>query len=177
MINREFSIYESPFSDETKKLRLNSMLASLLCLFVGLTGKLPYEFSLLGIDFSSDQQQIVGWFMLAVSTYLFVHFMSSAFVELASWVHPFYRGVVAKKKLLTHIAFDEEDFMNWDIFLEDSENKAEIKKAYLANADWYVQGKLRPLYFFIYPKLIVEVVVPMLTGVSGVVALCMLITK
>ena len=177
MSNREFSIYESPFSDETKKLRLNSMLASLLCLFIGTTGKLPSEFSLLGIKFTSDQQQIVGWFILLVSVYLFVHFISSAFVELAKWIHPFYKGVVAKKELLKHPAFDEEDFMDWSIFLEDSQDKGEIRKAHLAQADWYVQGKLRPLYFFIYPKLLVEIVAPLLAGLSGMVSLSMLITK
>ena len=60
MDKSDFTIYESPFSDETKKLRLNSLLASMLCLFIGLTKQLPSQFSFLGIKFTSAQQGLVG---------------------------------------------------------------------------------------------------------------------
>jgi hypothetical protein len=111
-MNKDFSIYDSPFSDETKRIRRNSLLASGLCLFIGLTGELPEKFALFGVTFSSAQQNTLGWFIFSVSLYFFVHFMSVACVEIARWIHPFYAGVLARRKLLKHPAFDITDFVN-----------------------------------------------------------------
>jgi len=149
----------------------------LLCLFIGVTEKLPSELSLLGIKFSSDQQQTVGWFIFIVTVYLFIHYISASCVEFAKWVHPFYKSVIAKRRLLKHPGFDEESFTDRDALLEDDQDRNSIIRKTLVKSDWYVQGKLRPLYFFIYPKLIVEILVPFLVGLLGLFYLFQLITS
>tara|TARA_R110001592_G_scaffold363017_1_gene679316 strand:- start:1077 stop:1340 length:264 start_codon:yes stop_codon:yes gene_type:complete len=86
-------------------------------------------------------------------------------------------GVIAKKKLLKHPAFDETDFMDWEIFLEDEHDKSNIRKKVLSQADWHAQKRLSFLYAFIYPKLIVEIFVPIVIGVLGLFKLYVLITS
>ncbi len=82
-MSKKFSIYDSPFSDETKTLRRNSLIASGLSLFIGLTNELPKQFSLLGVSFNSEQQETMSWFIFAVAAYLFLHFLSVGGVEFA----------------------------------------------------------------------------------------------
>jgi len=175
-MNKEFSIYDSPFSDETKKIRRNSLLASGLCLFVGLTGEIPEKLSLLGVSFTSAQKNILGWFMFAVALYLFLHFVSVACIETAKWIHPFYVRVLTKRKLLKHPAFNETDFMNIPgPFNEQDRNEiaAEAKE----ESEWRAQRKLKYLYNLIYLKLIIEVLVPMIIGVWGLLELVQLIRE
>ena len=168
-------IYESPFSDETKKLRLNSLLASGLCLFVGLTGELPEKFSLFGVSFTSSQQNILGWFIFSVAAYLYLHFLSVACVEIAKWIHPFYVAMFTKKKLLEHPAFDETDFMNLPGPF-DEQDRNDIAEEIELRSKWHVQGRLKYLYNLVYLKLTIEVIVPFVIGAWGLFELLQLIT-
>jgi hypothetical protein len=168
-MDKIFSIYESPLSDETKVLRRNSLLSSGLCLFIAMTGELPSQFSLLGVSFSANQQELIGWFILAVAFYFFLHFISMASVEVARWVHPIYRSVVTKKTLLEDYsyAFDEEDFVNIPEQVNEQDKNAMYKNA-KEYADMHVTSKLRWLYSLIYLKLAIEILVPVLIGVSSI---------
>lgn len=171
----EFSIYETPFTDETKKLRLNSLLASMLCLFIGVSKTLPSEPSLFGISFTSSQQQTVGWFIFFVSLYLFVHFLSAAAVEIAKWINPFLKAIVGNNELIKHPAFDKSDLVDWERFLDNEQDKNTIAKKIFAAAVRSVQGRLRPLYMFIYPKLFVEIFIPIALGLAGLTMMAKLI--
>lgn len=175
-MNKDFSIYNSPFSEETRKIRLNCLLPSGLCLFIGLTGELPERFSLLGISFSTEQQTVVGWFIFAISLYIYIHFVSVASIEIAKWIHPFFKDAVAKRELLKHPAFDETDFIDIPYPI-DEHDKGQIAAQATDHADWRVQRKLRPLYGWVYPKLVLEIAVPYLFGLSGLVMLGLLITS
>ena len=176
-MNKEFSIYDSPFSEETKKIRRNSLVLSGLSLFIGLSGNLPKELSLFGLTFTPLQQNIIGWFILAVALYHYLHFLSVALVELAKWIHPFYAELLTKKRLVKHHpAFDETDFM--DIPDPNSEyDKGTIyentKKEYI----WQTQNKLKYLYNWVYLKLVIEIIVPIIIGTWGLIELFNLITN
>jgi len=95
-MNKPFSIYDSPFSDETKKIRRNLLVASCACLFVGLSGEIPNNLIFIGYVMP-NHQALIGWFMFAISTYLFIHFLSIACIEVAMWIHPFYTAILTKK--------------------------------------------------------------------------------
>ncbi|WP_429012748.1 hypothetical protein [Aeromonas hydrophila] len=169
-MDKKFSIYESPLSDETKVLRRNSLLLSGLCLFIAITGELPSQFALLGVSFSANQQGLIGWFILAVAVYFFLHFISMASVEVARWIHPIYRSAVTKKTLLEDYshAFDEEDFVNIPGQVNE-QDKNDMYKNAKEYADVHVTSKLRWLYSLIYLKLTIEILVPVLIGLSSMI--------
>ena len=177
-MSESFSIYESPFSDETKVLRRNSLLSSGICLFIGITGELPTKFALLGVSFSATQQDLIGWFILAVSAYFYLHFVSIAAVEVAKWIHPFYTRVMTKKILLKEYshAFDESDFH--DIPPEINEqDKNDMGAHAKTDADWRVSKKLNWLYSLIYLRLTIEILVPVAIGIWAMVKMIVLITS
>ena len=175
-MNKEFSIYDSPFSDETKKLRLNSLLATGLCLFIGITGELPEKFALFGVSFTSAQQNILGWFIFSVAAYIFLHFTSLAAIEIAKWIQPFCVYVLTKRELLKHPAFDETDFMNIPGPYND-QDRNEIAAAAEEESEWKVQKVLKFLYNLVYLKLAIEILAPFIIGVWGLFKLLQLITN
>ena len=177
-MSEKFSIYDSPFSDETKVLRRNSLLLSGICLFIGLTGELPSKLALLGVSFTTSQQSIIGWFLVAFLAYFYLHFISNAAVEIAKWVHPFFKIVSAKKIMLTRYshAFDETDFVNIPDQVNE-QDKNDMQADALSAADWEIANKLSWLYRMIYLKLTIEIVVPVALGLWSMVQLLVLITS
>jgi len=177
-MSEKFSIYDSPFSDETKVLRRNSLLISGICLFIGLTGELPSKLALLGVSFTTPQQSIIGWFLFAVLVYFFLHFISNAAIEIAKWIHPFFKIISAKKIMLTHYshAFDESDFANIPDEVNE-QDKNDMQADALSSADWEVTNKLSWLYRMIYLKLTIEVIAPVGLGLWAMVQLLVLITS
>ncbi|MGK0399387.1 MAG: hypothetical protein ACJA0I_001689 [Gammaproteobacteria bacterium] len=177
-MSETFSIYDSPFSDETKVLRRNSLLLSGICLFIGLTGELPSKFALLGVSFTTPQQNIIGWFLFAVLGYFYLHFISNAAVEVAKWIHPFFKIISAKKIMLTRYphAFGEEDFADIPAQVNEQDKK-DMQADALSAADWQITNKLSWLYRMIYLKLTIEVVAPVFLGVWAMVQLFVLITN
>lgn len=175
-MNKGYSIFNSPFSDETKKLRLNSMLASGLCLFIGSTGQLPEKFGLLGVSFTSTQQNTLGWFILSVSLYLFLHFASLAIVDIARWIEPFLIEVSTRRTLLKHPAFDATDFMDITGPM-DEQDKSKIIASVKEESRWKIQGSLKYLYNFVYLKIAIEILPPFIIGIWGFFALVQLITR
>ena len=177
-MKKQFSIHDEPFSDETKVLRRNCMISSGICLFIGLTGELPEKFSMLGISFSSKQQQVISWFIFGVSLYLFLHFLSMAVVEFAKWIHPLFTKTIKKKVLLTRYshAFSEVDFHN----IPDEVNQQDLNSMSddaESEAEWQAQRKLRLLYGFIYIRLFIEVLFPVCLSLWGMFELAWLITN
>lgn len=175
-MKKQFSIFDNPFSDETKKLRLNCLLSSGLCLFIGVSGQLPQKFSLLGVSFDAVQKVNVGWFIFAVSLYMYLHFLFSASIEIAKWIHPFFKWHIEKRELLKHPAIDESDFVN----IPEQVNEQDLNEVYAEShefADGYVRQKLGVLYGFIYPKLATEVLTPLIVGATGLIWLAVLIIR
>ncbi len=171
-----FTIYDSPFSEDTKKIRRNLLVASCICIFIGITNQLPSSFALWGAKFNADQQPLVGWFIFSVTVYLYLHFIAAAGVEIAKWVQPFYEGVIEKKKLLQHPAFDETD---WIEFLgsDDHHDLEQVQKMAKAEAKIYVQKRLRHLYSLIYLQLAIEALIPIFVGAYALIDLFLLVNK
>ncbi len=177
-MSTKFSIYDSPFSDEAKTLRRNSLIASGLSLFIGLTGELPKQFSLLGVTFNSQQQDTMSWFIFAVTGYLFLHFLSVGGVEFAKWVHPFFAARKKKKILLERYpaAFSVEDFAYVPPPVNEQDLNDMEEDAW-ESAKWQVQRNLSMFYKLIYLRLTLEVIAPLLIGVWGMFELGELILK
>ncbi|CAK1770883.1 SMODS and SLOG-associating 2TM effector domain-containing protein [Vibrio crassostreae] len=175
-MSKKFSIYDTPFSEETKVIRRNSLIASGLSLFIGLTGELPKQFSLLGVSFSSQQQETMSWFIFTVSAYLFLHFLSVGGVEFAKWVHPFLSSRKQKEILLTRYshAFWDDDF-GYIPTQVDEADKADMARDALEEAHWKVQSNLRMVYRLIYVRLFLEIIVPLVLGGWGLYELAVLI--
>lgn len=178
-MNNQFSVYVSPLSEETTKLRRNAMLSSLICLFIAYTEKLPQKLSLLGITFDSpEKQMVVGWFLFFVSSYLFLHFISVASIEVAKWLHPLVSQKILKSDLLKHPAFDETDFIEgFPGHPIDEQDLNIITEAAKKDADRHTYKRLRFLYGFIYIRLFIEILLPVIIGIYGLYKLGLLITS
>jgi len=171
-----FSIDESPFSEETVKLRRNALLASLICLFIGLTEKLPEKIAVLGVSFDAPKQNLVGWFIFSVSLYLFIHFISVAFIEVKQWIQPKLIDSTTRNKLLEYIQFDPTDFIDLPCDPHKA-SKNQIADSTRKDVEWQMRRKLRFLNFFSYLRLIIELIVPILVGVWGLVEIYSLVAK
>jgi hypothetical protein len=166
-MNNAFSIYDSPFSEETKKLRRNLLFASSVCIFIGLTNHLPSSFGLWGAKFDTQQQTVISWLLLSLTLYHFLHFFASASIELAKWIQPFYEGLVAKKRALKHPDYDETD---WEELLREDDPDPEGIVAFAKiHAQIHVEKRLRYLYNFIYLKLFIEILLPIAIGIFGLI--------
>ena len=49
-----------PLSERTEKQKRNALLMCLVCLFIGITGKLPESFNLLGLTFDDTDKNTMG---------------------------------------------------------------------------------------------------------------------
>ncbi|MBV1883716.1 MAG: hypothetical protein KUG82_18905 [Pseudomonadales bacterium] len=168
----KFDIYESPFSEETRNIRRNSLLACGLCLFIGLTENLPSKFGLLGLSFDVRQQYVIGWFILSVALYHFLHFLASGGIEFVNWIKPRFIDLVMTKKANETGLFDDDssgDFYEGGNELDPSKIASEIKQASLVK----VEHRLRYLYKIIFLKLVIEVLVPVVVAIWGLTALAL----
>tara|TARA_R110000764_G_scaffold53078_1_gene115329 strand:+ start:1854 stop:2396 length:543 start_codon:yes stop_codon:yes gene_type:complete len=177
-MKKEFSIYENPLSEETMKLRRNAIISAVVCLFISFSGALPTKISAIGLTFDKvEQQAILGWFIFFISLYLFLHFVSNAFVEVAKWLQPYIQSKVYKTELLKHPRFDETYFISQtDMgYSSDEQNANIISNCEYSNAEYTTKNKLKSLYFFIYLKLFIEIALPLILGMFGLFKLCVLI--
>ncbi|MGF1756445.1 hypothetical protein L4D76_00505 [Photobacterium sagamiensis] len=170
-----FSIFNNPFSDETMKLRRNCLLSTTVCLFVGLTETLPSKIALLGISFESNQQSIVGWFLFVLSLYTFLHFVSVAAVELAHWIKPFLVELETKKELLKHPGYDPVDFAYFNEPPQNSQDLNEVSAYTRKQAEIHINRKMAILFRWVYLKLVIEIIIPVIIGIWGLVMVAILI--
>ena len=68
------------YTEKLIKIKTKLLILSGISLFVGLTETLPTKIALLGLDFS-ENQNILGWFILFSTIYFFVYFCARAFFE------------------------------------------------------------------------------------------------
>ncbi len=179
-MKKEFSIYENPLSEETMKLRRNAILSAVVCLFISFSEALPTKISAIGLTFDKvEQQATLGWFIFSISLYLFLHFISNAFVEVAKWLQPYIQSKIYKAELLKHPAFDETHFIDQtDMgYAPDEQDLNVISRCEYSDAGYATKRKLKSLYFFIYLKLFIEIALPLILGVFGLCKLSMLITS
>lgn len=170
---KSFSIYENPISAETQILRRNSLLASSLCLFISLTKELPKSFAFFDVNFDASQQLNVGWFLFLVTLYLYLHFVANAGIELASWLEPLYSWVYAREELLKHPAFEREDFMDIPLPVDEFNLQDVQAEAAVVGKD-NAKKRLRHLYRLVYLKITLEIIIPLLIGLWGLVGLACL---
>lgn len=173
-MNKQFDIYNGPLSEDTKKIRRNLLIASCVCVFIGISEQLPTSFALWGAKLDSNQQPLIGWFIFTITSYLYLHFISSAGVEIAKWIQPFYESLREKEKLLKHPAFDETDWIEL-LDSDDPHNIEHVQKMATAEARYYVSNKLRHLYRLIYIQLAIEAIAPIIIGGYALIVLAVLI--
>ena len=104
-----FSIYDSPLSEETKRIKRNLLIASCVCIFISMTNQLPTTFSLWGAQFDTKQQEIVGWLLFSITLYFYLHFIAVAGIEISKWIQPFYEAVITRNRLIKNPEFDNTD--------------------------------------------------------------------
>jgi len=168
------NIYKGPFSDETKKLKRNLLLASIVSSFIGFTKELPRSISLLGISIDSTKQILVGWFIFFITLYFFLHFLAVACPELARWLQPFYQSKYKKEELLKHPAFDITDFLDIPSPVDEYDVSSVVEGAEY-DAKYKAMGKLKILYKFVYLKLFIEIILPVLFALFGLTILAITI--
>ena len=162
------SLYTSPLSEETKIIRRNNLFASSVCIFIGMTNELPTSFALWGATFTPEQQTTVGWLLLSVTAYLFIHFLSLASIEVAKWIQPFYEHSVTKKELM-HLPNYNHDVTDWVGILgaADKDVDAAVVEEIKENSRSHVENRLKYFYKFVYLRLFIEVIFPIIISLSG----------
>ena len=152
---------KSPLSEETKVLRRNLLIVSGICLFIGVTGQLPEKFALLGVTFDASQKNIVGWFIVTVEAYLYLHFIASAMPEVAEWMEPLIESRIYRKKMESHPLHEDGYIPSQPASMQDYEAYSDEKAG---EARYSSEYKLRFLFWFFYLKLAIEVVFPLIIG-------------
>jgi hypothetical protein len=69
------------FTDKTLKLKTKMILFSATSLFLGLTEKIPHDFKLIGLNLS-ENNSILGWFILATTVVLSIHYIMTALLDM-----------------------------------------------------------------------------------------------
>ena len=147
-------------SDETRRARRNLLLLSLLTFFIGVTRTLPTELTFLGLKFA-DQKTTVSWVIFWLTAFLFLDFLASLAVELSVFLKPRAFFTAYKKKLLEHPAFDETAWL--DIAPPaDPHNLDEVQDEARRNAKWSSEKSMKPLETFVWFKLSLELLVPII---------------
>ena len=75
------------FSDEARKLKSKFLVLSGVALFIGLTEALPKKLTLIGLDLSNNQE-ILGWFILFITLILLFNYGVIAVLELIEYFLP-----------------------------------------------------------------------------------------
>jgi len=71
-------------SEETLKLKTKVLIFSGISLFIGLTEVLPTKLSLIGLNFEHSEKTL-GWFLLAITSFLFVNFIIIAILNIIKY--------------------------------------------------------------------------------------------
>ncbi|TGN09652.1 hypothetical protein [Leptospira ilyithenensis] len=170
------SLYKNPFSEETIKLRRNLLAVSTVNIFIWVTYEIPNSFSLFGLTFSSFQNPHLGWFIFTISLYFLLHYLSISFPEIAIWLKPILESKYRQKERMKHPAFGVTDFLdlpgpydgeNIDSVIEDAKYEARQKTI----------KRLSLFYSFIYLKIVLDVLLPIVYSIFGITVLLVLIIK
>lgn len=100
-----------------------------------------------------------------------------ASVEFAQWLQPLYMKKLTKDKLLKHPAFDETDFFDFPVVQYDSQNRSDIATEAKEESYHYTEKRLKYLFSFVYIKLVIEVAVPLIVGVWGLILFGIMLIK
>ncbi|NJA07648.1 hypothetical protein [Methylomonas sp. UP202] len=164
-IENSFNLFDSPLSEETKKHKRNSIIASGICLFIALTATLPEKLAIFGINFSTFvQQKTAGWFIFSVSIYIFLYYLAYALPEIAKWLRPLFTLRSLNKRLKNHPSFDGQDFSDFS-GSDNPHNVGEFYIYHLKASERESEKRLKPLLNFIYLRLFLEIALPVFIGV------------
>lgn len=85
-------------SEDTLKLKTKVMIFAGVSLFMGLTKVLPTKLSLIGLNFEQNEK-ILGWFLLSITTFLFINFLIIATLNILKYFKNYF--IKRKAKTLT----------------------------------------------------------------------------
>jgi hypothetical protein len=71
-------------SEETIKIKTKVFIFAGVSLFIGLTKALPTKLSLIGLNFQQNEK-ILGWFILAITIFLSIHFIIVASLNISKY--------------------------------------------------------------------------------------------
>ncbi len=72
------------FSEATSKLRSKVIIFSTISLFMGITEKIPHNFTIIGLKIS-ETDKTLGWFILAATLVVFFYFLMNAYLEFEEY--------------------------------------------------------------------------------------------
>jgi hypothetical protein len=82
-------------SEDTNKIKTKVFIFSGVSLFIGLTKILPTKLSIIGLNFQQNEK-ILGWFLLAITIFLFIHFAIMASLNLIKYFKDYFINKKAK---------------------------------------------------------------------------------
>lgn len=173
------SMFESQLTDETLKVRRNSMIMSGICFFIGLTEELPTEITALGMKFNNNQQESFGWFIFILTTYLLIHSLVLILINYAPWL----KVVIAKSLEPRELGYilRQSQHCEADIHeLLEPPNPAhstpsELKTYAAENAILQADKKLSVINIAVYMRLVIDILIPFIAGAAGLILLLNLI--
>jgi len=171
-MNKEFSVYISPLSDETKRIKRNLLITSCICIFIFFNGTLPASFTIFSAKFELGNDVSLGYILLGLICYFYLHFISSAFVESSLWFKEIYVPYLTEKKVFKHASYDPGP----DYPLDDQDINLYRLQAE-GESRWTVQKRINPFLKLIYLKLFIELVLPVALGGYAIYLVISLLTK
>lgn len=187
-------------SDETLKIRRNTMVLAGACIFMGWTGQLPSQFGILGLKFAPSQQSSMGIFVLSVLAYFLIHFVVVAqleFYELykdrltRSFHGKAYDEIMSRdmeKENQNRAQYDDAEDIHYSFIRNDTEDyhknedlkqfgaktEAELIEQAHTEASWMADRKLRHFDYIFYFRLIIDFAAPVVLGIYGLIQIASL---
>jgi len=72
------------FSEITSKLRTKVIILSSVSLFIGVTKKIPHDFTIIGLKLS-ETDKTLGWFIFVAIVVMFLYFLMRSFLEIQAY--------------------------------------------------------------------------------------------
>ncbi len=170
-----FSIYENPFSEDTKKLRRNLLVSATSSLFVGLNGKVPSTVPI--FDLKTEQNpELIGWFLLIITISMLLHFVSSASIEIANWLHP----QISNDNTETEIEqlIDAKASHLYEIKRPLDDKEIERFRSHLQmGSDLKAEHQLRYFYYSNNLRFIMEAIIPLALSIWAIISLSALLLQ
>ncbi len=77
-------MHKEIFSEITSKLRTKLIILSGISLFIGITEKMPHDFTIIGLKLGEDDKTL-GWFILVATAVIFSYFLMRSLLEIKAY--------------------------------------------------------------------------------------------
>ena len=162
------------FSDTTFKLRAKLITLSIISLFIGITEKIPHDFTIIGLKLSENDRTL-GWFIFVATVIIFLYFLMRSFLEMEAYNR---KEIIQNKTKDTRSKFSgmtkEEYYAPYDdnTYNEQRNSNQDIDSINQQNqiiTEKFIRTHIKLKKWITY---IFEFALPVILAMAGIYSLC-----